>query len=98
MAEVNKEKLNIKLHVYDKYIDVAINREDEQLYRAAAKLISERYGIYAQVYANRKTDHEVALMTLVDVALRYEQERFRNDTAPYDNILSELTAEIDEAL
>ena len=63
MAEVNKEKLNIKLLVYDENVDVAVNREDEQYYRAAAKLITERYGAYAQVYKGRKSDHTIALMT-----------------------------------
>lgn len=98
MAEVNKEKLNIKLLVYDENVDVAVNREDEQYYRAAAKLITERYGAYAQVYKGRKSDHAIALMTLVEIALRYEKERDRNDTAPYEGILSQLSAEIEKAL
>lgn len=98
MAEANKEKLNIKLHVYDENVDVAINRADEQYYRAAAKLVTERYGAYAQVYKGRKSDHTIALMTLVEMALRYEKERDRNDVAPYDSILSQLSAEIEEAL
>ena len=98
MAEVNKEKLNIKLLVYDENVDVAVNREDEQYYRAAAKLITERYGAYAQVYKGRKSDHTIALMTLIEIALRYERERAKNDTVPYDNILSQLTSEIEDAL
>ena len=97
MAEV-KEKLNIKLHVYDENIDVVVNREDEKFYRDAAKLITERYGAYAQVYKGRKSDHTIALMTLVEIALRYEREREKHDTAPYDDILSRLTSEIEEAL
>ena len=99
MAEVKKEKLNITLHVYDEDIMVVLhNREDEEYYRAAAKLISERYGAYAQVYKGRKSDHTIALMTLIEIALRYERERAKNDTAPYDNILSQLTSEIEEVL
>ena len=86
------------MHVYDENVDVAVSRDDEQYYRAAAKLITERYGAYAQVYKGRKSDHTIALMTLVEIALRYEKERDRNDTAPYDSILSQLSAEIAEAL
>ena len=48
MAEVNNEKLNIRLHVYDEEIQVAIKRSDEELYRKAAKLITDRYNAYAQ--------------------------------------------------
>jgi cell division protein ZapA len=99
MAENSKEKLNITLHVYDEDIRVVLhNREDEEYYRAAAKLISERYGAYAQVYKGRKSDHTIALMTLIEIALRYERESARNDTASYNNILLKLTSEIEQAL
>ena len=48
MAE--ESVLNITLHVYDEEIAMKLhNREDEEYYRAAAKLITERYGAYAQV-------------------------------------------------
>ena len=43
MAEQKIDRLHIKLHVYDEEIDVVINREEEEFYRAAAKLITERY-------------------------------------------------------
>lgn len=86
------------MHVYDEDIHATIEREDEEYYRAAAKLISERYGAYAQVFKGRKSDHTIALMTLIEIALRYEKEVDRNDTSPYDNILLQLTNEIEEAM
>lgn len=98
MAEESKEKFNIRLHVYDEDIHATIERADEEYYRAAAKLISERYGAYAQVFSGRKSDHTIALMTLIEIALRYEKELHRNDTTPYDNVLVQLTSEIEEAL
>lgn len=99
MAEESKEKLNIRLHVYDEDIAMVLHdRADEEYYRAAAKLITERYGAYAQAYKGRKSDHTIALMTLIEIALRYEQELKKNDTAPYDNILLQLTSEIEEAM
>ena len=98
MAEVNKEKLHIRLHVYNEDIEVTVNREDEVYYRAAAKLITDRYNAYAQAYKGRKSEHTISLMTLIDIALLYEREHGKNDTAPYDTILSRLTSEIEEAL
>ncbi|MBQ5407370.1 MAG: cell division protein ZapA [Prevotella sp.] len=95
---VDQSKLNIRLHVYDEEIEVKINREDEEFYRNAAKLITDRYNAYAQAYKGRKTEHIISLMTLVDIALLYEKERSHNDTAPYDNVLARLTKEIEEAL
>lgn len=74
------------------------NPDDEPYYRNAAKLISERYGAYAQVFKGRKSDHTIALMTLIEIALRYEKELARNDTSQYDDTLTKLTSEIEEAL
>ena len=42
MAEANKEKLHIRLHVYDEEIEVTVRREDEEYYRAAEAISSER--------------------------------------------------------
>ena len=98
MAEVNDEKLTIRLHVYDEEIQVTVKRSDEEYYRTAAKLITDRYNAYAQAYKGKKSEHTLALMTLIDVALMYERERGKNDTAPYDDILTKLTSEIEEAL
>ena len=98
MAEANKEKLHIRLHVYDEEIEVTVNRDEEEYYRAAAKLITDRYNAYAQAYKGRKSDHTIALMSLIDIALMYQRERSKNDTQPYDDILTRLTSEIEEAL
>ena len=98
MAEQIKDKLHIRLHVYDEEIEVVVKRDDEEYYCAAAKLITERYNAYSQAYKGRKSDHTIALMTLVDVALMYQKERAHNDTSPYDNVLARLTAEMEEVL
>ena len=98
MAEQKKDRLHIRLHVYDEEIDVVINREEEEFYRSAAKFITERYNAYSGHYAGRKSDHTIALMTLIDIALLYEKERSHNDTSVYDNVLNRLTSEIEDAL
>jgi len=98
MAEVNNEKLHIRLHVYDEEIEMTVKRSDEEYFRKAAKLITDRYNAYAQAYKGRKSDHTIALMTLIDVALMYEREHGKNDTAPFHDVLAKLTSEIEEAL
>ena len=72
MAEVNNEKLHIRLHVYDEEVEVTVKRSEEEHYRKAAKLITDRYNAYAQAYKGRKGEHTIALMTLIDIALMYE--------------------------
>ena len=94
MAEVNSEKLHIRLHVYDEEIEVTIPRADEEYYRKAAKLITDRYN----AYKGRKGEHTIALMTLIDIALLYERELASNDTDPYNDVLAKLTSEIEKAL
>lgn len=98
MADQKTEKLNIRLHVYDEEVPVVIDRAEEEYYRAAAKLITTRYNVYAQMYKGKKSDHTISLMTLIDIALQHQKELSRNNTAPFVDILSELTAEIDDAL
>ena len=98
MAETKNEKLHIRLHVYDEDIDVTVERSEEEYYRAAAKFITDRYNVYAQIYKGRKSDHVIALMTLIDIALQHQKERSRNDVEPFEKILTRLTADIDEVL
>jgi cell division protein ZapA len=98
MAEQKKDRLHIRLHVYDEEIEVIINRDDEEYYRLAAKLITERYNAYAQAYKGRKSDHTIALMSLIDIALMYQKERANKDTMPYENVLTRLTKEMEEVL
>jgi len=98
MAEVNNGKLHIRLHVYDEEIEVTINREDEAFYRAAAKLITDRYNAYAKVYSGRKGEHTVSLMTMIDIALMYQREKQKRDVEPFQDILQQLTSEIENTL
>lgn len=77
---------------------VTINRADEAFYRRAGRLVDQRVNVYAKNWKGKKSDIEILYMALVDIALRYEKESTHNDTAPYSDILSKLTSEIEEAL
>lgn len=98
MGGDNYEKLHIRLNVYDTVISVNINREDEEYYRKAEKLITTVVNSYASVYKGRKSEKEILYMALIDIALRYQKEAARNDTLPYRDILGQLTSEIEDAL
>lgn len=98
MEEQEQEKLLIRLHVYDTDLAVRIPREDEEYYRKSAKLIDDIVNSYSKIFKGRKSEKEILYMALIDVALRYEKESDRNDTEPYNDILSKLTAEIEETL
>nr|WP_314755411.1 cell division protein ZapA [uncultured Prevotella sp.] len=98
MAEENKEKLHINLHLYDTNLTVIINREEEKLYRDAGKMINDAVNTYANIFKNQKSDKEILYMALVDIALRYQRIEDRNDAQPYNDILDKLTSEIESAL
>lgn len=97
MAE--EKKLHIKLHVYDTDIRVQdVPFEEEPLYRDAAQLITDTVNNYAALYRGMRSDKDLLYMALIEIALRYEKELQRNDTAPYRDILDKLTSEIEEAM
>ena len=72
--------------------------KDEPLYRNAAKNINNTITNYKQLFIKTKSEEEILMMAMIDIALRYEQERERKDTEVYNDILSSLTKEVEEAL
>ena len=79
-------------------MSVNVVRDEEKMYRDAAKLITDTVNTYADVFKGRKSDKDLLYMALIDIALRYEKESTRNDTEPYSDILGKLTSEIEDAL
>ena len=98
MAEDNKDKLHIRLHVYDTEMSVNVVREDEKMYRDAAKLITDTVNTYADVFKGRKSDKDLLYMALIFLMIRRPPRSTRNDTEPYSDILGKLTSEIEDAL
>lgn len=91
-------KITIRLNVNGITIPVVINMKDEPLYRNAAKNINTTITNYKQIFIKTKSEEEILMMAMIDIALRYEQERERNDIEVYNDILSSLTKEVEEAL
>lgn len=59
----------IKLHVYDTEFDVTIDKKDLMRFYYAARLVTDRLNAYTIAYKDRKPEHEIALMTMLDIAL-----------------------------
>lgn len=98
MAESDSSKISIRLHIYDREISVKVPREDEPLYRRGAELINELLNAYNASFKGMKSDSEIHYFAMIDLALRHQRELLRNDTRPYDDILSKLTTEIEAEL
>jgi len=94
----DNDRLNIRLHIYDTDIPVKVPRDEEGMYRAAAKLITDKLNAYSQFYNGRKGKTEIDYMALIDVALMYEREKFRSDSEPFVKSMAKITSEIEKAL
>lgn len=91
------DKLYIQLMIGNQLHPINIRRDQEGLFRKAAKEINKKLMRYQQTYPNRgnETYMSIALLDFAVYALQAEND---NATAPYDNIVKQLTAEIEEAL
>ena len=98
MSEERTEKLHIRLNVGDTVIPMRIFPEEEETYRRAASLIKSTVTLYTSRAQGKKGAIEILYMALIDIALKYEWELQRNDTAPYMDVLTRLTTEIEDAL
>jgi hypothetical protein len=96
MAE-DREKIRITLTIGRRTVPVTVSRDMEEIYRQAAKLVTDKVNIYASMYPNK--DYEQFLcMALIDIALSYKLGERRNDTEPYTNAIIKLTHEIEGVL
>jgi len=66
-----KENTRIKmnLHIYDTEFEVCIDKNRIEDYNKAARLVSDRFNAYMCAYKKSKSEHDIALMTMLDIAL-----------------------------
>ena len=98
MPEDKLNKINIKLNIYDRVVELKVPREEESLYRKDAELINALLNVYYDNFKGLKEDKEITYFAMVDLGLRLQRELQRNDTKPYDDILQRLTSEIETVL
>lgn len=96
VSSVN-DKLSIQLMIGKQMHPITIRRDKEEIFRKAAKNINERLGRYQESYPNLSYESCVPI-TLLDFAVEALQAQSNNDTKPYDEAVSALTREIEEAL
>lgn len=98
MAEADSEQINIRLHIYNLDIRVRVPREEEYLYRKDAELINELLNLYYSSFKGVKSDMEITYFAMIDLGLRLQKQMQLDDVKPYDDILKQLTSEIEEAM
>ena len=96
MAEV-KDKLIIKLMIGNQMYPISVKREQEEIFRKAAKDINEKLQRYQTTYPNQGYEKYMSI-ALLDFAVKVLQLENSNETAPYNLSLEQLTKEIEQAL
>lgn len=66
----DKTRIKINLQIYDTEFEIHIDKNKIEDYDKAARLVSNRFDAYMSAYKKRKTEHEIALMTMLDIALQ----------------------------
>lgn len=89
------EMMKINLRIDGELYPLTIRRSDELLYRLAAKEVNDRLNKYRQEYPGLKYEKYLTMVAL-EMAFKNISMKDRNDTAPYQEKLAELTKEIEK--
>ena len=65
-----KTKIHVNLHIYDTEFEIHIERDKIEKYVNAANLVTNRFNAYMVAYKKSKSERDIALMTMLDIALQ----------------------------
>lgn len=91
---MDDKMMKINLWIDSQRYPLNIRREDEILYRDAAKLIDKTLNKYRGYWPDKSSVNHWA-MTALEIAFNLISMKDRNDTQPYLEKLEELTKELD---
>ena len=91
------EKFVIRLLLGKHTYPITVRRDQEEIYRRAAREINEKLGRYEQAYPNLGAERYTSAV-LLDFAVRVLQAEKETDSSPFVDMARGLTQEIDELL
>ena len=92
-----KDKLVIQLLIGKQVYPITVRRDQEEVYRKAARLINENRGRYEQSYPNLSYERYTSV-ALLDFAVQVIQTQKQKDQSPYEVVVKRLTEEIAQLL
>lgn len=95
--EENSEKMVIRLLVGKQIYPITVMRDQEEIYRKAAKLINERLARYEQSYPGLSYERYTSV-ALLDFTTQVIQLQNRQDQSPYAATMEQLSAELKQLL
>ncbi|BEG99479.1 cell division protein ZapA [Bacteroides sedimenti] len=97
------DKIKINLQIADAPYTMTINRDEEELFRKAAKQVNDRMNVYRSMYkptgnpgAREYEQKDFLSMVAFDFACNNLKLESKNDTSPFTNKIEELTQELEE--
>lgn len=92
-----KDKLVIQLLIGKQVYPITVRRDQEEVYRKAARLINKKLGRYEQSYPNLSYERYTSV-ALLDFAVQVIQTQKQKDQSPYEDVVKRLTEEIAQLL
>lgn len=92
---MESEFLRITIRLGKMLFPITIKRREEEIYRAAEKLINERLNFYAGKYQHQGDETYMA-MAMLDIAVALKKDEQRKDTAPLMEKITSLLQEIEK--
>lgn len=91
------DKIDINIQVGDFKHPLTIPRDDEPIFREAARLISDRLATYRTKYrvANLSQEYLLSFVAL-DIASKYVGLQRTNSVAPVEEALKDLISELED--
>jgi cell division protein ZapA len=91
------EYFSITLRLGQHPLSITVKRTEEEAYRAAERLINQRYNQYATQYPNLGNETYLC-MSALNIALSMKKNEFRNDTQPFVESMERMLDTLNEAL
>lgn len=95
--EDKKDKLVIQLLIGKQVFPITVRREQEEIYRKASKMITDKLGRYEQSYPNLSYERYTSV-ALLDFAVQVIQMQQQKDMSPYEQTIERLSKEITSLL
>ena len=96
MSEID-DKLVIKLTIGNQVYPITVKREQEEVYRKAAKMINERLSKYQVRYPGQPYEKYMSIV-LIDFAVKVLQGEDNDSSEPYRKMIEQLTRSFEETL
>lgn len=93
---MESEYLKITIRLGKMLFPITIKRREEEVYRAAEKLINERLNFYAGKYQHQGDETYMA-MAMLDIAVSLKKDEQRKDTTPVMEKITALLQEIENS-